>query len=195
MNNINLLKIKKAILLPLFIFLGCKSDKIDSPDFTIKFINQKLYLKEPKSRGEYLTPPIIKWNFTIKNNTNEERLFTVKNNSKSSIISRFYLIDTIRDKILRLETTSIYVLSPKSIEKIEVNIPLKNYMDIFELHETYFNRLDYSSDSSKIKRMGESILKNSMIVYFPNNKDIKKYQITEKNNLKLIKDKAIIIEK
>lgn len=195
MNNMNLLKIKKTILLPLFIFLGCKSDKIDSSDLTIKFINQELYLKEPDSKGEYMIPPIIKWNFTVKNNTNEERLFTVKNNSKSSIISRFYLIDTVRDKILRLETTSIYVLSPKSIEKIEVNIPLKNYMDIFELHETYFNKLDYSADSSKIKQMGESILKNSMIVYFPNNKDIKKYQITEKNNLKSIKDKAIIIEK
>ncbi|KUG13452.1 hypothetical protein BEI02_18790 [Elizabethkingia sp. HvH-WGS333] len=196
MINIHFLKkINKVVIFSLFAFLSCSSDKKDSLDLSIKFIGQKLYLKEPDSKGEYMTPPIINWNFTVKNNTNVYKLFIDKYNSDDEVQSRLYMIDTVRNKILPLHASSIYKLGPNDVKEITVSVPLRNELDFFNFPKNFFDKLDYSEDSIKIKKIGDNLIKNSLIIYIPNNSDINIYKRTGENRLQEIRNQIIIVDK
>jgi hypothetical protein len=171
---------KNVILVLLIIlFFSCKKED-SNEELTIRYKDFNVYLKAPKG-SDAPSPPIFFLNFSVKNLSNGEKIFTSKGNSYDRTKSIMYVLDTLQKKIIPLYSRSINSIQPQDSIKITGDIDVREFKDYFALSDEFLHKSDFGSDKEKLEKLCSEMLKRSVIIYIPDSTDLRSYKIDDKN--------------
>jgi hypothetical protein len=156
-------------ILFIFFFYSCENEK-KNEDYSIELIKVETYAKEFSDEGGVTTPSII-LKFKFKNNTNDYKFFSTKQNlSDKRNLSRFYLIDTLKNQVILIYSGDKIIIKPNEIAEINGIIQIRDFKNYFNLDDNFLNKTN-------------EMLDNSIILYAQDSLDIKPFLAI--NNAKL----------
>lgn len=176
LQNLIQMKIKILISSLLIVFLySCQKEKRETQDYYMNLIEAELYLKDVSNEGGIAIPSII-LKFKFQNNTDEYNFFSTKQNfSDKRNLSRFYLIDTLKNQVIQIYSGDKTIIKPKT--KVEINgiIEIRDFKDYFDLNNSFLNKTDFFVDKKLIEFKTNEMLNNSIILYVQDSLDIKPF--------------------
>lgn len=153
----------------IFFFYSCEKEK-KNEDYSIELIKVETYAKEFSEEGGITAPSII-LKFKFKNNTNDYKFFSTKQNlSDKRNLSRFYLIDTLKNQVILIYSGDKTIIKPNETAEINGIIQIRDFKNYFNLEDNFLNKTN-------------EMLDNSIILYAQDSLDIKPFLAI--NNAKL----------
>jgi len=167
-------KILTSILLMVFLY-SCQKEKKDNQDYYINLIEAETYIKDVSNEGGIAVPSII-LKFKFQNNTDEYNFFSTKQNLLDKRnLSRFYLVDTLKNQVIQIYSGDKTIIKPKATVEINGIIEIRDFKNYFDIDDNFLNKTDFLVDKKLIESKTNEMLDNSIIFYVQDSLDIKPF--------------------